>query len=339
MASINVPNPGGISAYFSLTLQMMSKISSYILQLVIDNGYAIIPGIGGFVANHGTPSIDKASGHIGCPTVDVTFSREMRLNDGLLIQKFMVCDEMSYPAAKRVVEAASSQMSERLNEGANVVIDGIGVLSMDMRGDIRFTAERQLPNMSAWGLGALDMPLLVSHHTPHRLTVWNYMQYAAACIIALIIYFSFSEPIDNYSVRRYDNYASIVPTSAIMDMTGTHDEVKVISTSSDDETHIPEPQPVKAKEPAVTAATKHGIDNNGRYCIIVASLPGGTDPQQTIDSFVAKGFKGTFAVRGEGRTRICIAAYDRMSEAVNMLRQVVENPACTDAWILTRQAE
>lgn len=333
----------------------MSKISSYILQLVIDNGYAIIPGIGGFVANQGTPSIDKASGHIGCPTVDVTFSREMRLNDGLLIQKFMVCDEMSYPAAKRVVEAASSQMSERLNEGANVVIEGIGVLSMDMRGDIRFTAERQLPNMSAWGLGALDMPLLVNlkkaaetaetqdtdvrHHTPHRLTVWNYMQYAAACIIALIIYFSFSEPIDNYSVRRYDNYASIVPTSAIMDMTGTHDEVKVISTSSDDETHIPEPQPVKAKEPAVTAATKHGIDNNGRYCIIVASLPGGTDPQQTIDSFVAKGFKGTFAVRGEGRTRICIAAYDTMSEAVNMLRQVVENSACTDAWILTRQAE
>ena len=166
-------------------------------------------------------------------------------------------------------------------------------------------------------------------------TLWNYVQYAAACIAAIIVYLSFSEPIDNYGLNRYDNYASIVPANVIMAATEQPAAVEVIAETPAPATPTVLPEQSQIKEvPAPAPAEVRSVE--GRYCIIVASLAKGTDASSTIEMFVKQGFTKTFAIEGAGRTRISVAAFDTMDEAVDALREITATASCKDAWILKR---
>lgn len=323
-------------------------MSSHIHSLLHETGHVIIPGVGGFVTDVSLPQIDSRTGRISAPTETVTFNQEMKCNDGILIQSYMSRDKLSYNAARRIVEREAAHILDQLNEGDKVTIDGLGCLSMNIRGDITFTATQQFANLSSLGLSRLEMPLVsdlkkkiekenkavkLKETIRHKKkTVWRYTQYAAACIVALIIYFSFSEPIDNYELRRHENYASIFPTNVILSATEMTRDVEVIAETVNEAKSQATPDEVKP-EPSKPAKT---VGKTGRYCIIVASLSKGTDPASTIASFVKDGYTNTFAIESNERTRICIEAYDTMQEAVARLKTVTEAPGYANAWILKR---
>ena len=329
----------------------MDKLCSYVSSLLRDYGYAVVPGVGGFVANECPPRVDHFTGKVAVPVVEVTFNKDMTVNDGLLMQKYMTEAHLSYAAAKKVVERDAARLMQRLDAGEQIVIDGVGTLSKDLRGERRFTAAPPAASLAVWGLGEVAMPLLADlkkraaaeEKAAHRQetlamrkkTLWNYVQYAAACIAAIIVYLSFSEPIDNYGLNRYDNYASIVPANVIMAATEQPAAVEVIAETPAPATPAVLPEQSQVKEvPAPAPAEVRSVE--GSYCIIVASLAKGTDASSTIEMFVKQGFTKTFAIEGAGRTRISVAAFDTMDEAVDALREIAATASCKDAWILKR---
>lgn len=329
----------------------MDKLCSYVSSLLRDYGYAVVPGVGGFVANECPPRVDHFTGKVAVPVVEVTFNKDMIVNDGLLMQKYMTEAHLSYAAAKKVVERDAARLMQRLDAGEQIVIDGVGTLSKDLRGERRFTAAPPAASLAVWGLGEVAMPLLADlkkqaaaeEKAAHRQetiamrkkTLWDYVQYAAACIAAIIVYLSFSEPIDNYGLNRYDNYASIVPANILMAVTEQPVAVEVIAEPTAPVAATAKPDVVESNEEKTQRAAI-SPSSTGRYCIIVASLVRGTDASSTVEAFVKQGFTDTFAIEGAERTRISVAAFDTMDEAVAALREITATTSCKDAWILKR---
>ena len=329
----------------------MDKICSYVSSLLRDYGYAVVPGVGGFVANECPPRLDQTTGKVSKPVVEVTFNKDMVVDDGLLMQKYVTEAHLSYAAAKKVVERDSVRLMERLDAGEQIVIDNVGTLSKNLRGERRFTSSGATSSLAVWGLGEAHAPLLADLKrqvaaeeraarrreavTTRRSTLWSYVQYAAACIAAVIVYLSFSEPIDNYGLNRYDNYASIVPANILMAVTEQPVAVEVIAEPTAPVAATAKPDVVESNEEKTQRAAI-SPSSTGRYCIIVASLVRGTDASSTVEAFVKQGFTDTFAIEGTERTRISVAAFDTMDEAVAALREITATTSCKDAWILKR---
>ena len=79
----------------------MNELSKHISSLLKVHGYAIIPGFGGFVLRHVPSSVSKDLRVIKAPSSEIGFNKGMTVNDGFLIQAYMVNSNLSYPAAER----------------------------------------------------------------------------------------------------------------------------------------------------------------------------------------------------------------------------------------------
>ena len=96
-----------------------------------------------------------------------------------------------------------------------------------------------------------------------------------------------------------------------------------------------EPTPVAKAEPAPVANVAPAPQKkSASYNIIIASVPAESDAQHTIDSFAAKGHPGAFLIKGNGRFRIALQAFDTEAEAYDKVNELKKNPLFKDAWVL-----
>ena len=93
----------------------------------------------------------------------------------------------------------------------------------------------------------------------------------------------------------------------------------------------PAAQPEK---PATTPAKPAAKTPTVTYNIIVASVGSESDAEQAIKEFADKGQPGAFLIKGNGRFRIAIAAYESEAEAYRKANELKQNPMYKDAWVL-----
>lgn len=86
----------------------------------------------------------------------------------------------------------------------------------------------------------------------------------------------------------------------------------------------------KAEKPATAPAKAPAVT----YNIIVASVGSESDAGQAIKEFADKGQPGAFLIKGNGRFRIAIAAYESEAEAYRKANELRQNPLYKDAWVL-----
>jgi hypothetical protein len=97
------------------------------------------------------------------------------------------------------------------------------------------------------------------------------------------------------------------------------------------------PAPVVEVAPAPkveTTPTSVAPKKSVSYNIIVASVPAESDVKSTIDDFAQKGYPGAFLVKGNGRFRIALKAFDTEAEAYSQVNELKQNPLFKDAWVL-----
>lgn len=93
----------------------------------------------------------------------------------------------------------------------------------------------------------------------------------------------------------------------------------------------PAAQPEK---PATTPAKPAAKTPTVTYNIIVASVGSESDAEQAIKEFADKGQPGAFLIKGNGRFRIAIAAYESEAEAYRKANELKQDPMYKDAWVL-----
>jgi hypothetical protein len=374
----------------------------------VDNECVILPQFGGFVTNH-TPAQWIEDEKIFLPPYrTIGFNSQLKINDGLLVQSYMLTHDATYPEANRLAEAAIEKLSQELYKEGQVELHGIGTLRRTIVGEYQFDpSENGVITPSLYGLGAVEMKTLAmleeerkqkpaprvevetkTIETPvvekeeRTITIKIHHEWitnAVAAVAAVILFFLLSTPVDNTYIEE-ENYASLGDISVfgqIKKESLLTTLMEVPTTTKAETAHVAkakpasvakaepapvvkakpnpvvkaepnpvvkaeptpvvkaEPAPVAKAEPASVAKIESAPQKkSASYNIIIASVPAESDAQHTIDNFAAKGHPGAYLIKGNGRFRIALKAYDNEGQAYDKVNELKKDPLFKDAWVL-----
>lgn len=346
----------------------MKDLSIHISDLLRKHGCAIVPGFGGFVSNDMPARIMDNGKSIVRPGSIIGFNENLTLNDGLLIQSYMQKDDLSYAAAERKVRYVVKEMKDLLSAEGMVDIPSVGCIQSDMNGRLSFTAYNDvLVESKYYGLFDLELQLVADlkkkttvvltekqNKRKEKLNLWGYAQYAAACVVVLILYFSSSVSIDNSSLHRYDNQASLIPATSLFvcptvadvtvieDMTektvttdvSEQNETNLSVESSDSNDNKITENDSETKDAAVSI---EDVKPNNRYHIVVASLNVSDDTDKMLKSLKDNGYSDAFVIESKNRIRVILKSYSNSEDAMAALKEVRKNASFKDAWVLNQK--
>lgn len=401
----------------------MKELTKHIEALLVENDCVILPQFGGFVTNHSPARWMEEEQIFLPPYRTIGFNPQLKINDGLLVQSYMMTHDATYPEATRLAEAAIERLSQELYKEGLVELHGIGTLRRTIVGEYQFDpTEDGVITPYLYGLAAVPMKPLAALATEEKQQVTSEVETEKAPVIenknrtltikirhewianavsvaaAVMLFFFLSTPVDNTYIEE-ENYASLgnisvfeqvkkesllttlMPTSAPAKkaMTGKAKpapapkadpkptqkaESVPAPKASEATTEKPiekpvattvaksEPAPVKETPKATTVkavakpapvATKPSKPSvqpapqkqaTTTYNIIVASVTTEGDAQTAIDGFAAKGFPGAFLIKGGGRFRIALKAYQTEADAYAKVNELKQNALFKDAWVL-----
>ncbi len=115
------------------------KFEKYIHELLRENETVIIPGFGAFIANYKPAEVYE--NEIKPPSKEITFNRQIRNNDGLLVGFIAETEKISHFDALRFIEKERENIIYLLDKGEEVTLKETGVLFLNEKSEIQFRPE------------------------------------------------------------------------------------------------------------------------------------------------------------------------------------------------------
>lgn len=214
----------------------MKELTRHIESLLLDNDCVILPQFGGFVTNH-VPArwIEEENLYLP-PYRTIGFNPQLKINDGLLVQSYMLTHDATFPEATRLVEAAIDSLSEELYKEGLVKLHGIGTLRRTIIGEYQFdSTEDGVITPAFYGLGSVGIkPLALFEKEQEAQTIADvvrteeenspvienknrtitikirheWITNAVAVAAAIFLFFFLSTPVGNTYIEE-ENYASL----------------------------------------------------------------------------------------------------------------------------------
>ena len=119
-------------------------ITQYIYDLLLDNDYVVVPGLGGFVCQYQSSILDRQRAQIQPPARTIAFNKALQQNDGLLVQHIVLKDQLKYKDAEDKVRQYVAQCNQQLHQIGSIQFPKIGRLYMDELKNIQFTPTFEL---------------------------------------------------------------------------------------------------------------------------------------------------------------------------------------------------
>ncbi len=114
------------------------NLGKYIHELLLENDLVIIPGFGAFISNYKPAEIKPETNIINPPSKEVSFNRQIRNNDGLLVGSVAQGEAVSHFDALKLIENEREDMLYNLDKGEKVILDETGELLVTKSGEIEF---------------------------------------------------------------------------------------------------------------------------------------------------------------------------------------------------------
>ncbi|HSO86381.1 MAG TPA: SPOR domain-containing protein [Draconibacterium sp.] len=136
------------------------KLAKYIHDLLLENETVIIPGLGAFISTYKPAEI--SGNEIKPPSKEISFSQQIRNNDGLLVAAIARKAKISQPNALKRIERARENILYQLDNGENVVVENLGILFYNEKNEIQFTSfQEDNLLLDSFGLEPISMEDLV----------------------------------------------------------------------------------------------------------------------------------------------------------------------------------
>ncbi len=174
------------------------RLEEYINQLLFQYDCVIVPKFGAFITYPVPSSINKEDSIINPPYKDIKFSATITNDDGVLTQAYVLNENISLERATSFLEDDVKQWKLLLNAGEKIVLQKIGILYKDDKGELVFKSHTT-ENFLAYGLSSLKPNVIL----PQNLEVivkeqkrnWSALL-AVASIIPIVVggYFYFNTP-------------------------------------------------------------------------------------------------------------------------------------------------
>lgn len=114
------------------------QIEKHITSLLFQYDCVIIPGLGGFVANHSPSRIQFDSGMAYPPSKGIIFNKNLISNDGLLAETISREENLSYQQSTVQLQNYVLECKTKLSRGERIEFQGLGILFLDEEKNIQF---------------------------------------------------------------------------------------------------------------------------------------------------------------------------------------------------------
>lgn len=133
-------------------------ISTFISDLLLEHDCVIIPGFGGFICNYKPAEIHPILHTVSPPSKAISFNRNLKSNDGLLINFIAKGSNVSFLEAAEVVNTWVKSSMGLLKKGEEVLLRKIGKLHHDIEGNLLFEPDESTNYLkSSFGLRTLTV--------------------------------------------------------------------------------------------------------------------------------------------------------------------------------------
>lgn len=365
----------------------MIELAQHIEALLLENDCVIVPGFGGFVAYYSPATHVKEENFFLPPARTIGFNPQLKLNDGVLVQSYMSAYDTSFADASRIVEKEVNEFISLLHEEGKAQLDNIGEIHYNIYGNYEFVPyDHRITTPSLYGLDSFEMHELSilrqkgkvwipTHPEKEKKTFEisinrTYLRNAAAMIAAIVLFFTFSTPIENTDVQK-NNYAQLLPSELFeqiekqsvavtpvyvkSDAVQQAKKLSASSVSASEKTSSPKKhttdkaetsKPIAVREVKVTKqetaatatvpAVKSQESANHPFHIIVAGGISLKNAEAIAAQLKFKGFANAKALNTDGKVRVSINSFGNRNEATKQLLELRKNETYKNAWLLAK---
>lgn len=114
------------------------KLAKFIHDLLLENETVIIPGFGAFISTYKPAEIIENK--ITPPSKIISFSQQVRNNDGLLVSAIARKAKISQQNALKRIERERENMLYQLDKGENILVENLGNLFYNENNEIQFAS-------------------------------------------------------------------------------------------------------------------------------------------------------------------------------------------------------
>ena len=138
---------------------MENKLAPHISELLYNHDCVIVPGFGGFLANYQPAYIHPVRHTFSAPSKKIAFNRSLQNNDGLLANRLVQEEKISYSEANQKISAEVDQWNGSLERERKLSIEKIGSLHFDVEKNLRFEPDLKVNYLlDSFGLTEIQSP-------------------------------------------------------------------------------------------------------------------------------------------------------------------------------------
>jgi nucleoid DNA-binding protein len=310
----------------------MKGIAKHISDLLFHHDCVIIPGLGGLVANPVPACYDEGKNMFFPAGKEIGFNRNLKHNDGLLINHIAKTESISYEDAKNRVNDFVETTTQRLKNSEVVSLGNAGELRVDAGGAVLFTPNTTENFLTdSFGLSSFHFSPSATyqhHNFSTRKIVRRTIKplntkYIAAAAIAIGL-FVFSPEVKNPGVNRAGGLEILTTNENIGNVSSENKETSSIAidiSTAAKESVQPEEKKITLNYFIITGSFKR-IDQADKYCKQL-NTNGQNNP------LILKSPKGRF--------RVAIEGFSSKEEALTSLSVYRSKKGFNSAWILTQK--
>jgi cell division septation protein DedD len=352
----------------------MISLARHIELLLLEHDCVIVPGLGGFIANHADARYTGDNEHLFLPPYrTIGFNQQLQVNDGLLVQSYMSTYDTSYPSANLQMEKDLEKMMCELEMKGEYELENVGTLKKGLNQNISFVApETGALTPSLYGLYSYEMkslknvmkekdiqrtlqaaanmhiakkeegrPMTDGEQRKELIIHLNrrWLDFGISAAAAVLLFFCFSY----LTMQGVDNGSDTVVAAFPMNkVTVKANSNPVKPTVKKIETLKPANMQTEKLSPAETSATQpqtealsHLKTDNANFTIVLATYVSQANAERYIKTLSKDGFDKARYVKNGKVSRILYSNYADEATAQKALASLRQQSSeFADAWIL-----
>lgn len=304
------------------------QVELYITDLLYRYECVIIPGLGAFLTQNRSASIDRKNNNFHPPGKRLSFNKQLQTNDGLLANYISQVEKSSYEEALQNIRNFTRNAKEELQAGNQIAIKNVGDLSLNSQGAIVFEPNTGINYQTeSFGLSSFISAEIIRQKekaSPQKQVIilndreklhTPFLKYAAVGLLALGLsgfggmYF-YSSQVENHNMAEKQKANQLVENK-IQQATFIMD----------------------SPLPSLTISVKKEY---GKYHVIAGAFRMEENAVTKTQELKEKGFPArTIGESKYGLHQVVYGSHEQKETALQQLREVKisENP---DAWLLVQ---
>ncbi len=318
----------------------MLEISRYIKDLLFIHDCVILPGLGGFVANYSPAEENPLTNEMLPPSKAVSFNRNLKQNDGLLINCLAEAERLTYSEAERAIDLYIEDITVRLRRRERVVFSELGDLFYNKRHKLQFEPAININFLAdLFGMESFELPDLIIQENPQirsliiKENFWNRFSLKRKVYAAVTIPFFLGLALIpvNLNNHQHQSTASFNIMESTPDVQKTK-SVKAISKIS------PTNELVSFEPRIIYAKPKAEVKNKsvkGKYYLIAGSFAN-IENARILKTVIEANSYPAKIIKNKNLFAVALSKFNSKKEADRFRRKVLQKNPNASCWVLQK---